>query len=65
VIVGTPIDLSRFLKINTPILRARYELQEVGQPTLEDLLKTRFPRNCEPGRLEPQIEISGIPSALL
>lgn len=39
VIVGTPIDLGRFLKINKPMQRARYELQEIGQPTLEDVLK--------------------------
>jgi predicted GTPase len=42
VIVGTPIDLSRVLKISKPFQRVRYELQEIGQPTLEDLLKARF-----------------------
>lgn len=42
VIVGTPIDLSRILKINKPSQRVRYELQEIGRPTLEDLLKEKF-----------------------
>jgi predicted GTPase len=42
VIVGTPIDLSRLIKINKPSQRVRYELQEIGRPTLEDLLKTKF-----------------------
>jgi predicted GTPase len=42
VIVGTPIDLGRFLTINKPVQRARYELQEVGQPTLADVLKDRL-----------------------
>jgi len=42
VIVGTPIDLGRILKINKPSQRVRYELQEIGQPTLEDLLKEKF-----------------------
>jgi predicted GTPase len=42
VIVGTPIDLSRFLRVNKPIERVRYELQEIGQPTLEGLLNARF-----------------------
>ncbi|RME07459.1 MAG: GTPase [Anaerolineae bacterium] len=42
VIIGTPIDLGRILKINKPTQRVRYELQEIGQPTLEDLLKARF-----------------------
>ena len=42
VIIGTPIDLSRVLKIDKPSQRVRYELQEIGQPTLEDLLKAKF-----------------------
>jgi predicted GTPase len=42
IIVGTPIDLGRFLKINKPIQRARYELQEIGQPRLEDVLQARL-----------------------
>src|SRR5512135_443361 len=42
VVVGTPIDLTRVIKINKPFQRVRYELQEIGQPTLEDLLKARF-----------------------
>jgi len=42
VIVGTPIDLSRFLHVNKPVERVRYELQEIGQPTLEELLRARF-----------------------
>jgi predicted GTPase len=44
VIVGTPIDLTRVLKIDKPSQRVRYELQEIGQPTLEDLLKAKFGR---------------------
>jgi predicted GTPase len=44
IVVGTPIDLGRFLTINKPIQRARYDLQEIGRPTLEDLLKARFPQ---------------------
>jgi predicted GTPase len=42
VIIGTPIDLTRVLKINKPFQRVRYELQEIGQPTLEDILKEKF-----------------------
>jgi predicted GTPase len=42
VIVGTPIDLGRILKINKPSQRVRYELQEIGQPTLTDLLDKKF-----------------------
>jgi predicted GTPase len=42
VIVGTPIDLTRVIKINKPYQRVRYELQEIGRPTLEDILKEKF-----------------------
>ncbi len=42
VIIGTPIDLTRVIKINKPHQRVRYELQEIGQPTLEDVLKAKF-----------------------
>jgi predicted GTPase len=42
VIIGTPIDLTRIIKINKPYQRVRYELQEIGQPTLEDLLMKKF-----------------------
>jgi predicted GTPase len=42
VIVGTPIDLTRVIKIDKPYQRVRYELQEIGRPTLEDILKGKF-----------------------
>ena len=42
VIIGTPIDLSRVMKIKKPFQRVRYELQEIGQPTLQDLLMKKF-----------------------
>ena len=42
VIVGTPIDLTRVIKIRKPFQRVRYELQELGSPTLHDLLTAKF-----------------------
>ena len=42
VVSGTPIDLTRVVKVNKPMQRVRYELQEIGVPTLEDLLKAKF-----------------------
>ena len=42
VISATPIDLTRIIKVNKPMQRVRYELQEIGQPTLEDILKAKF-----------------------
>ena len=38
------IDLNRIITIEKPCQRVRYELQEIGQPTLEDLLKAKFGR---------------------
>ncbi|OGD14494.1 GTPase, partial [Candidatus Atribacteria bacterium RBG_19FT_COMBO_35_14] len=35
VIIGTPIDLSRIIKINQKSIRVKYELQEIGKPNLE------------------------------
>ena len=42
VLIGTPINLQRIMKIDKPSQRVRYELQEIGQPTLEDILKAKF-----------------------
>lgn len=42
VISATPIDLRRVIRIQHPNVRVRYELQEIGQPTLADLLKEKF-----------------------
>jgi len=42
VIIGTPIDLRKLVKLNKPAVRARYELQEVGKPDLEEILRKRF-----------------------
>lgn len=39
VIIATPIDLSRVVEINRPAQRVRYELQEIGQPDLTDVLR--------------------------
>lgn len=42
VLSGTPIDLTRIIKINKPIQRVRYELQEIGEPTLKTILEKKF-----------------------
>jgi predicted GTPase len=44
VIIGTPIDLRRVVRIEHPADRVRYELQVIGQPTLEGALQARFGR---------------------
>jgi predicted GTPase len=39
VVIGTPIDLTRIIRIKKPFVRVRYELQEIGKPDLEDIVK--------------------------
>ena len=38
VVIGTPIDLGRIIKINKPSTRVYYELQEIGRPNLGGVL---------------------------
>ena len=38
VIIGTPIDLGRLIDFDVPTTRVHYDLQEIGHPTLADLL---------------------------
>ncbi len=38
VVIGTPIDLNRIIKINKPTTRVYYDLQEIGEPNLEQIL---------------------------
>jgi len=42
VIIATPIDLRKIVNIKHPSQRVRYELQEIGQPTLKDIIEKRF-----------------------
>jgi len=39
VVTGTPIDLGRLIQSRHPIRHVRYELEEVGTPTIADLLE--------------------------
>ena len=42
VVIGTPIDLRRLIKIDKPAVRVRYELQEIGEPTLEEIINAKL-----------------------
>jgi predicted GTPase len=44
IIIGTPIDLSKEVKMSKPFVRVRYELEEQGSPDLNEILSERFPR---------------------
>jgi predicted GTPase len=39
VVIGTPIDLRKLVSINKPAVRVTYDLQEIGKPDLQDVLK--------------------------
>jgi predicted GTPase len=39
VVIGTPIDLNRIVKISKPTVRVTYELQEIGTPNLQMVLE--------------------------
>ncbi|NLP20249.1 MAG: GTPase [Bacteroidales bacterium] len=39
VVIATPIDLSRVVKINKPTAKVEYELQEIGQPDFKSIIK--------------------------
>ena len=38
VVIATPIDLNRLVKINKPTVKIGYELQEIGKPDMPDVL---------------------------
>jgi predicted GTPase len=39
VIIATPVDLTRIIDIDKPMLKVGYELQELGRPALEELIR--------------------------
>jgi len=42
VIIATPINLGKIIKINKPWVRVTYELEEISKPNLEDIIKRLF-----------------------
>jgi predicted GTPase len=44
VIIGTPVDLRRVIKIDKPSVRVRYDLAEITRPDLRDVLTDFFKR---------------------
>jgi predicted GTPase len=39
-VLGTPIDLRRIMKVEKPAVRVRYEIREITKPTLDDILRS-------------------------
>ena len=42
VVIGTPIDLNRIVKIDRPTVRVQYELDEITSPNLKTILTKKF-----------------------
>src|SRR6188472_3186052 len=38
ILIGTPIDLRKLIDLDKPAMRVTYKLQEIGEPTLKDVL---------------------------
>ena len=52
VIIGTPINLGKLINIKHPWQRVTYNLQEIGQPTLGDVLRRHFAPVDTPAQAE-------------
>ncbi|HMB70872.1 MAG TPA: GTPase, partial [bacterium] len=50
IIIATPIDLRRLIQLDKPAMRVRYELQEIGEPTLETVLGDFVDRTAAKGQ---------------
>lgn len=44
VVIGTPIDLGQLLDLDKPYLNVHYNLEEIGQPRLPEILEAQFGR---------------------
>lgn len=48
VIIATPINLQHLIRIDKECCRVRYELQEIGTPTLYEILQNKFGTKTSP-----------------
>jgi predicted GTPase len=42
IVIATPVDLNGIISIKKPTVRVRYELSEIGTPTLEEIILGAF-----------------------
>jgi len=57
VIIATPIDLSRLMKINKPTVRVSYNLQEIGSPNLTEILTDFVKKTKEAKRVSKKSRV--------
>jgi predicted GTPase len=59
VLLGTPIDLGRVIRVKHPLVRVRYELEEVRPGSLEELLVIMDRRDAMKARSKKRKEAKG------
>jgi predicted GTPase len=52
VVIGTPIDLPKLVALDKPSVRVRYELQELGEPTLTEVVHRFLESKAGPRHIE-------------
>ena len=57
--IGTPIDLGPLIDSTAPIRQATYELAEVGEPTLKEVLARARPDRRKSARLTAVVALGG------
>jgi predicted GTPase len=55
VVIGTPVDLGRFIHIDHTSVRVTYDLQEAGEPVLEGLIRAMLEKRDHTTVVEPEI----------
>ncbi len=51
VILGTPSDISRYLKLNKPVVHVKYEMVDVGEPNFSSIIKQWITRKIKKAKL--------------
>lgn len=54
VISATPIDIKRVIKVKKPCLRVEYELEEIGKPTVADVVEGFVKSSVKPSKKAPK-----------
>ena len=53
IIVATPVDLARLIRLPKPHCRVRYDLEEISRPDLGDVISIFLQTHSQRRRLEP------------
>jgi predicted GTPase len=53
VVIGTPVDLTRVIRIDKPTARVTYGFEDLSRPALAEILAERFVLGCGPSTMRP------------